>query len=212
MLQVLIIGAGGWGREALAQMQSDEAYDKEWTVKGFLDSRPHMLDGFDCGGLSILGDPLSYQPQPGEAFVCAVGNPQARQHYTQPLIEKKALFIPIRTRTNLNQRVHMGHGCFFSPHLSISPDVYIGDFVNIQTQSIISHDVYIGEYTQIGAMVFIGGNARIEKFSTIHPHATILPGIQIGEGAVIGAGSVVVKNVPAGATVFGNPARVIVTP
>lgn len=211
MLQVFIIGAGGWGREALAQMQSDEAYDKEWTVKGFLDSRPHMLDDFDCG-LSILGDPMNYQPQPGEAFVCAVGDPQARHHYTQPLLEKKALFIPIRTRTNLNQRVHMGNGCFFSPHLSISPDVYIGDFVNIQTQSIISHDVYIGEYSQIGAMVFIGGNVRIERFSTIHPHATILPGIRIGEGAVVGAGSVVVKDVPAGATVFGNPARMIVAP
>lgn len=211
MLQVLIIGAGGWGREALAQMQSDEAYDKEWTIKGFLDNRPHMLDTFDCG-LSILGDPMSYQPQPGEAFVCATGNPQARHFYTQPLLDKDALFISIRTRTNLNQRVHMGKGCFFSPYLSISPDVYIGDFVNIQTQSIISHDVYIGEYSQIGAMVFIGGNVRIERFSTIHPHTTILPGIQIGEGAVVGAGSVVVKNVPAGATVFGNPARVLVAP
>lgn len=211
MLQVLIIGAGGWGREALAQMQSDEAYNKEWTVKGFLDNRPRMLDGFDCG-LSILGDPISYQPQPGEAFVCAIGNPQARHLYTKPLIEKGAPFISIRTGTNLNQRVHMGNGCFFSPHISISPDVYIGDFTNIQTQSIISHDVYIGEYSQIGAMVFVGGNANIGRLSTIHPHSTILPGVEIGEGAVIGAGSVVVKNVPPGATVFGNPARVIVSP
>lgn len=211
MLQVLIIGAGGWGREALAQMQSDEAYNKEWSVKGFLDSRSHMLDGFDCG-VSILGEPLSYQPQSDEAFVCAIGNPKDRHFYTQPLVDKGALFISIRTRTILSPRVHLGKGCFFSPHLSISPDVYIGDFVNIQTQSIVSHDVYIGEYAQIGSMVFIGGNARIGKSAVIHPHSTILPNINIGDNAVIGAGSVVVKDVPTGATVFGNPARVIVAP
>lgn len=51
--------------------------------------------------------------------------------------------------------------------------------------------------------------ARIGKHAIVHPHATILPGIHIGDAAVVGAGSVVVKDVPAGASVFGNPARVI---
>ena len=208
MWQISIIGAGGWGREVLAQMQSDIAHGKEWVVKGFLDDRPHALDGFDCG-LPILGSPMTYQPQPGDAFVCAIGDPRSRRRYAQPLLQKNALFIEIRTDTWLNPRVHLGRGCFLSPRVHVSPDVHIGEFANIHSQTVISHDVHLGDYCQIGAMVFVGGKARIGPFAVVHPHATILPGIEIGEGATVGAGAVVVKNVPAGATVFGNPARVI---
>lgn len=53
---VLIVGAGGWGREVLEQMQGDVAHRKEWEVTGFLDSRKHILDGFDVG-VPIVGDP-----------------------------------------------------------------------------------------------------------------------------------------------------------
>ncbi len=52
---VLIVGAGGWGREVLEQMQGDIAHGKEWEVTGFLDSREHILDGFDTG-VPIVGD------------------------------------------------------------------------------------------------------------------------------------------------------------
>nr|WP_252980606.1 hypothetical protein [Delftia acidovorans] len=58
-------------------------------------------------------------------------------------------------------------------------------------------------------MTFIGGGARIGKFSIVHPHSTILPGVTIGENSVVGAGSVVTKDVLPGVSVFGNPARVI---
>lgn len=208
MWNIYIIGAGGWGREALAQMQSDIAYQKDWTIQGFLDNRYNSLDGFDCG-LSICGDPLKFTPKKNDAFVCALGNPSDRHYYTQPLLEKNAFFITIHTETWINKRVHLGKGCFLSPRVHISPDVRIDDFVNIHSQSIISHDVTIEKYSQVGAMVFIGGGAHIGEMVIIHPHATILPKIKIGHGAVVGAGAVVVKDVPPGCTVFGNPGRII---
>lgn len=211
MHQVLIIGAGGWGREVLAQMQNDPSCNIEWTVKGFLDSRQDILQKYDCG-MPILGDPLFYEPQPGDAFVCAQGNPKDREKYSQPLFTKNGNFFPILTRSHISPRVKIGRGVFVAEYAQIGPDVTLGNFSNIFSQSILGHDVKIGEYAQIGAMSFVGGAATIGAFATVHPNATILPGVQIGEESIIGAGAVVIKNVPPRTTVFGNPARVIFSP
>jgi sugar O-acyltransferase (sialic acid O-acetyltransferase NeuD family) len=208
MRRLLIIGAGGWGREVLAQLQVDPDCHKAWTIDGFLDNRPDILDGLGCD-VQIVGDPMTWQRRDGEVFVCAVGDPRGRQRYSQPLLDQDAEFITVLTNVYLTPRVHFGRGCFLSHRVQLSTDVWIGDFANIHGNTMLGHDVRIGRYAQIGAMVFIGGGARIGDYATVHPHATILRGIEIGEGATVGAGAVVVKNVPAGATVFGNPARVI---
>ncbi|MCZ2499298.1 acetyltransferase [Xylophilus sp. Kf1] len=208
MIDLFIVGAGGWGREVLNQLRGDAAHEKDWRVAGFLDSRPDALAGFDVG-LLIVGDPLTHQPQPNQEFICALGDPARRRHYAAALLARGARFMNIRGESHLPPALSMGQGNFFTRMLQISPDARIGSFCNINTLSVISHDVVLGDYVQIGAMVFIGGGARIGSMVTVHPHATILPGITIGDGAIIGAGSVVVKNVPADTTVFGNPARAI---
>lgn len=212
MKKAYIIGAGGWGREVLVQMRDDPDCGKAWEIAGFLDTRPHMLDGINCGA-QIVGNPLTHIPQDDEVFVCAIGLPHGREQYAGPLLNKGAHFIHIRTPYNtdgyISVRVHLGTGCFWAARVQISPDVHIGDFANIHSATILSHDVRIGNYAQIGAMVFIGGGAQIGDHAIIYPHATITPGIKVGEGATVGAGAVVIKDVPPGVTVFGNPAKVI---
>lgn len=206
MHDVYIVGAGGYGRLAFGQMRDDPACHRAWRIAGFLDSRAHLLDGrrYDA---KIVGDPATWVPGPNDRFVCAVGRPADREHYSAPLLSRGAQFISIATETYFSVNVAVGDGCFFERRVAIGPDCTIGRFVNIHSLAILGHDITIGDFSQISCFTFIGGGATIGARATIYPHAVILPGVEIGDGATIGAGSVVIKNVRAGETVFGNPAR-----
>jgi acetyltransferase-like isoleucine patch superfamily enzyme len=74
--------------------------------------------------------------------------------------------------------------------------------------STVDHDAVVGRWSQLHGHVDITGGVVLGEGVLVGSHATILPGIKVGDGAVIGAGSVVTKDVPAGTTVFGVPARV----
>jgi sugar O-acyltransferase (sialic acid O-acetyltransferase NeuD family) len=201
---LLIINASGFGRAVASLARSDLAFGKAWDVKGFLDSRNNLNNPSD---LPIIDDPLNYQVQPGDIFLCALGKPSIKREYSQALIAQGANFIILRPDLTEGERVELGLGGIYERKVSLGPDVKVGFMVTILSTTIVGYDVQIGDYCQIGSFVFIGGGVRIGSDVVIHPHATILPGISIGDGAVIGAGSVVIRDVEPNITVMGNPAK-----
>ncbi|MGG5216352.1 MULTISPECIES: acyltransferase [Rahnella] len=117
----------------------------------------------------------------------------------------------------------IGRNCNICANSLIENNVIIGDNVTIKS------GVYIWDGTVIEDNVFIGpcvaltndkyprskvypdefANITIKKNASIGANATILPGITIGENSMVGAGSVVTKDVPANVIVAGNPAKLI---
>lgn len=119
-------------------------------------------------------------------------------------------------------RARIGKRCNVCAHVLIEDDVVVGDDVTIKS------GVQLWDGMRVGDRVFIGPNAtfsndrfprskqafeklgtHIEEDASIGANATILPGLRIGKGAMVGAGAVVVEDVPAGAVVVGNPARIV---
>jgi UDP-3-O-[3-hydroxymyristoyl] glucosamine N-acyltransferase len=86
----------------------------------------------------------------------------------------------------------------------------IKDNVKIDDHVHIAHNVYIGENALITACVEISGSVQIAKDVWIGPNSSIINRIKVGDNSYIGIGSVVIRSVPDGVTVVGNPARQLI--
>lgn len=204
MLNLLIVGAGGFGRELLNYIEEDNPI---FTFKGFLDNRLDALDKTPRR-IGIVGDPLTYTPVDGDVFMAALGDPQHRLTYTQALRELKVDFATvIHPHANVTRYARIGIGNIVAPRVGISVDVQIGDFTCIQEYTVVGHDACIGSWCQINSHCTIAGGAKIGDFVTIQPNCVVTSGAVIGDGVKVSAGSVVYGRIPPGITVMGNPAR-----
>jgi sugar O-acyltransferase (sialic acid O-acetyltransferase NeuD family) len=205
--RLLIVGAGDFGREVLSWALQIDEYVRPWTISGFLDNRPTILDDYNLP-VSIVGDPATYEFQEHDRVVVAVGNPTARKSIVLMLSKRGARFTSVihpSVIMGLNNR--WGEGCIFCPGVIITTNVMIGDHVVFNCQSGAGHDAVIGSYCTLSGAVDITGHVRLGEGVMVGSHASVTPKAKVGDYAVIGAGSVVLRKVDAYTTVMGVPAR-----
>jgi len=210
MKRLLIIGAGGFGREVLEWAMASSAYRREWEIGGFLDDRQDALSPFPEVGLPVLGDTRTYDPKPQDCFICALGKPRLRAEIRRRFEEKGGHFTRvIHPQTTIGRGVELGEGVILCPRVVLTSDLYIGTNTALNVATAVGHDARIGVDCQLSSFCDVTGNVVLGNEVFMGSHASVIPSMRVGDGAVVGAGAVVIRNVPASVTVFGNPARII---
>lgn len=209
MKRLLIVGAGGFGREVLCWAQDVEQAQKEWSIRGFLDDEPAALEGFDIQ-YPVVGPASTYRPDHDDLFICAIADPEIKLRVCEGLEERGAQFITLVHPTAIvGQKNTIGRGCILCPQIYVTTGVTLGRFVTINMNSGVGHDANVGEGTTLSAYCDVTGGVSLGKGVFLGSHASVLPGVVVGDYAKIGAGSVVVRNVRPRTSVFGVPAKVI---
>ena len=206
--KLIIVGAGGFGREVLSWIKKCSEYRKSWDVAGFLDDGEKLVP--NTSGLPILGKISDHQPAQDECFICSITEPKAKRRCTEMLLKKGADFINIIHPTVvLGDRVQLGTGIIICPYTVMTCDISVADFCSFNLFCAIGHDVSIGSYCHFNSYSELTGGVTIADEVYMATHASVLQNLTVGEGAKIGAGSVAMHNIKAGQTVFGNPAKPI---
>lgn len=207
MKQLIIIGAGGFGRELFGVAREALGYGTAFVIKGFLDDNLHALDGFH-GYPPILGTLADYTLAPDDVFITALGNVKTRKACATALAARGAKFQAIvHTSAYLGPNTVVAPGAFIANYAVLTADVVVGAHACVFPHAAIGHDCRLGAYSHIYASVVLGGGVQVGDCAVIYPGANVVPRITIGADATVGIGATVVAEVPAQTTVFGNPAR-----
>jgi sugar O-acyltransferase (sialic acid O-acetyltransferase NeuD family) len=208
---LVIIGAGGCGREVFIWATQAIAAGNQLQIKGFLDDRACALEGmgYEKG---ILGSLSDYEIDEKDVFVCAIGDPAIKIKCHARIAQRGGVFTSIiHPLANIGQNVELGEGVVMGPFSSITCDAKVGNHTSIGALSNVAHDTVLGDWCQISSHCGVNGNATLGDGVFLGSHACILPGVKVGPWAFVGAGSVVVRTVSPLVHVFGNPASPIGT-
>lgn len=211
MNDLLIIGAGGFGREVAWLIERINCLQRTWNLVGFLDD-DKSLHGTFLNGIRVIGD-MSYVANYKEAFfVCAVGDSTTRERIVK---KAKEISPDVRFATLIDPSVLMSdivsidEGSIICAGSILTVNLHIGKHVIINLDCTIGHDALLSDFVTVYPSVNISGSTSIEECSEIGTGTQIIQGKRIGSRSIVGAGSVVVKDIPKDCTAVGCPARPI---
>lgn len=210
MKKIVIFGAGGFGREIQWLIESINEEKPTWELIGYID------DGLSVGtmrdGYRVLGG-MEYLKTCQETLsvACAIGNAKVRKKLAETITANDHLEFPnlIAPGVLMSKRVEMGRGNLICAANVLTTDIQIGDFNILNLDCTIGHDVNLASYITVYPSANISGCVSVSSCCEIGTGTQIIQGIRIAGNVIIGAGSVVVKDLPEPGVYVGVPAKKI---
>lgn len=210
-MKCVIIGAGNYSNVLYNYML---AQNEQVEIVGFVDDNK-TLHGTEILGKPVLGSAqLLYELRKThqvEGVYCPIGNNAVRVKFLK-LANELGYQLPnfIHQSSVVGPNVNMGKGIYIMPGTVIMPNATLSNYCMISMCISIGHDTFFEEGVFVANGCNIGGNIHFKKDTFVGMGATIISGVKmIGEKCVIGAGTVIIKDVPDFSVIVGNPGKVI---
>ena len=142
--------------------------------------------------------------------IIAIGDNRTRaRRYAEAIARGLDAVSVIHPAAFVSKDTSIGEGTVVMPLAAINAGARIGADCTVNTGAIVEHDCVVGDHSHVAPGAALGGGVAVGTFAFIGMKASVLPLVEIGAGSIVGAGSVVLKSVPAGETVAGVPAALI---
>lgn len=151
--------------------------------------------------------PLDMPIQKNDSLLISIGNNRVRKKLSENY--NNTFITAIHPKSIIAKTAQIGDGSVVMAFGVINPGAKIGKHVIINTSSVVEHDCQLEDFVHVSPHAILSGGVKVGEGTHIGSGAVIIPNINIGKWATIGAGTVIIRDVPDGATVVGNPGRII---
>ena len=208
MKDIVIIGAGGFGREVAWLIEDINKENKEWNLLGFVDDNEE-IQGKEINGYKVVGN-IEWLKNQELYVVNAIGDPIIKKKVMERLQGSKNKYpVLIHPSVIYSDKVTFGEGSIICAGNIITVNIEIGKHVIINLDCTIGHDAKIGDYSTILPSVNVSGDVDIEECVSVGTGSAIIQGIKIGNNTIVGAGGVVINDLCEPGTYVGVPVKKI---
>jgi len=208
MRKLIIIGAGGFGREILDTINYINSINKSYEIIGFVDNIKSI--GTIVNGIEVLGNDEVLEKYLNTSLVIAIGDPHVRKKYYERYKNKFSFPVIIHPTAIVSEFARIGEGSILQAFCLVAANSEIGTGVAINARSGVGHDAKVGDFTCIQSFCDITGNNNIGELCFLGTGVKIIPKLYIANESYLCAGSVVFKDVLTKSKVLGNPGKIII--
>jgi hypothetical protein len=209
---LVIVGAGGFGREVLDVVEAMNAAGADLEFVGYVDDSEASVPLLERRGATYLGavDQLADGSSIDQAagFVIGIGAGDVRRRIDALVTASgRRPLVLVHPMATIGGDCRIGDGCILAAGARVTTNITLGRHTQLHVNSTIGHDSVLDDFVSVYPGATVSGNVHLGECVTIGTGANVLPGVTVGAGAFVGAGAVVTSDVAPGVTVVGAPAR-----
>jgi sugar O-acyltransferase (sialic acid O-acetyltransferase NeuD family) len=205
---LVIVGAGGLGRETAEAVRAVNVHTPTWRVVGFVDD---AVTDQEVAGIPVLGPVDRLHDLPDVAVVIAVASP-TRNWNRALLVDRLGLpadrfATVVHPDARLAAGTEVGHGSVVLAGVIATTALRIGGHVVMMPATVLTHDDDIAGFATIASGVRLAGGVRVAAGAYVGAGALVRENVSIGAWSLVGMGAAVVRDVPPHQVWAGIPAR-----